>query len=741
MNSRVLYIGNQRVDLPDSVNFNLVWQIADPGELKIYGSGSSTIKLPFTPTNDSVFGNCKHLTIVGGREFDTFYDCRYYERGRLMIENGTAFLVSVSDGYDICLTWGNSDLVHELKDTPLYDKSIGAFKWDNSEIYPLAETSEAPNEYPAFYNKNGSFRIRPALTRPIVKYTDVLAVAGITSSNIPSWIYNFLKYCYLQVTGTQAVGYYTDAVAIDNADEPVDVGVGLDGVVYDDWLYYINAARIGQIAVANNGTYQVNLAAGYLGESGYTLYGVNEHYEDFSSFCFFLVENDYGASFMVGRDNFITNVFANDDVTAYEGTYRCISNPNATGHILKEAIVPVALAYVSNLDYPVPLMACASNFGSELVGLQNKNYYIYVCPRKTRYKYNTGNYNENNDPIFQRSFDGTVGVETGISIRETTNQDNATKVESPDDEILKTDPPDKITMLGYSTAAEIAEDFLTLFPLMCQPEKTADGFRLRYFGFNEVIANIPNAYDFSKAFVKLEKIEFGNDNVALRNRVRFASYGDYDGFRADGEFSTVSLQKVEKDYGTLKQIANYDYMRQFQLTDKIEIGQYSLAKVNEKDGVYSAGGINSVPPVFFVFKGDRRTAIDDNSVRYTVYYNLNKEDNTLQHIIGGEGEDTGYWEYFLKVIRRQKTVTVKLNIDPGDLIDFDFRRPVYIKQISVYVFAQKITYKGDGVAELKGIVLPSSAQGTPKPVYEDGMLVDSTDTYVVDSTDTYIVEQ
>lgn len=747
MNSRTLIIDGRMADLPDSVSFNLVWQVADPGELKIYGSGSSTIKLPFTPANDDIFGNCKHLTVVGGREFQTF-SARYYERGVLMIDGGNAYLTAISDGYEICITWGNGDAVQRLRDTNIYDvQGIGAFKWDNSVVYPIAETSENPKDYPTFYNDaKGMLTMRLAMNRPLVRYTDVLAVAGINEDTVPERIYDFLKDTYLQVNGTQAVGYYTDAVAVRTSN--IDEGYGLDNVQMfvdgtdgaqpTDTLFGVIGERIGQIAIGQDGQYRIEIASAYLHETGYTI-DYTQITEYFGSFCVFLVDGDYGERLSVCRDTMIQNMFADESMNAYEATYRCTMKAGGVGHDVHEAVVPLAIGYTEGKGKPLTLFS-VSDFGQELVRLQKKTYYLYICPRKTKNRAYL--FTDSAGYHFQRTFNGDVFVDSTATFRETTVKDSATKIDGPDDPILQTDPPDIITMLGYANLAEIAEDFLTMFPLMCQAETGEDGTpRLQYFGFDEVMANGGAAYDWSGAFVSLDKVEIGNPNVGLRNLVRFASYGDYAGFRADGTFTAHSLKEAEKDYGTLKKIANYDYLRMIDTgtggAGTVEAGEYPLVKVSEKDGVYTAGGMESVPSVFFVFyPGNLIKASVEGGGSTAVFYSGKSELNTFGYIINGEPKVLGMWRRFLKVIERQKTVTVTLHIHPSELTGFDFTRPVYIRQLAVYLFAQKITYKGGMKAELQGIVLPSvNNAGTG-----GGELFDSANNYLSDRDDKYLIQ-
>lgn len=751
MEDRTLYIGGQRVDLPENVSFNLVWQVAEPGELKIYGSGSSTITLPFTPANDKLFEYCKYLTSVGGRQFQTFPECRYYERGVLMIDDGTAYLVSVSDGYEICLTWGNGDLVQRLKDTPLYDKQIGTFKWDNSEIYPLAETSESPKDYPTFFtDEKGQLTMRLAMNRPLVEYTKVLSVSGINGDTVPGRIYDFVKKTYLQVNGTQAKGYYREAVPVETLQGGAEIASqvnGLDGASPTDDLYWLQGAKVGQVSIEQSGIYEIRIEEGFQGELPYDLPDGKQGY--FRSFCIFITERDYGEDIQVGREPFIDNVFANAEGTAYEPVYRYEADAGGSGGTLFKEVRPVALAY-STKERPVTLMP-VDDFGANLIGLQKKTYYIYIIPRASVLKVRIS-YDPEGHSIYQRRFEGRVFVDSIATFRETTVKDSATRIESPDDEILKTDPPDKITLLGYDNASQIAQDFITMFPLMCQATMIGGSYRLQYFGFEEVIANMPNAYDWSEAYVTHTKTAYGNKNVALKNHVKFAPYGDYEGFRADGVFESFSLNEAEKNYGELKRIANYDYVRDLKIRNinnydvSAKAGEYPLSKVKEKEGVYSPGGLNSIPPVFFFFfnkfyPGFRGRVQIEGGGKAMVYYDVTGNRNTLEYIINGDPSNgtAGYWKTFLEIIMRQKTITVMLNIHPSRLQGFDFTRPIYLKQLSVYVFAQKITYKGGMSAELQGIILPSIKQEEPKPI-EDGMLVDATDTYLVDDTDSYLTD-
>ena len=167
---------------------------------------------------------------------------------------------------------------------------------------------------------------------------------------------------------------------------------------------------------------------------------------------------------------------------------------------------------------------------------------------------------------------------------------------------------------------------------------------------------------------------------------------------------------------------------------KNKIGEYPLAKVSEKDGEYQPAGINNIPAILFWLNVPIK-AIDS----YILYNVLAADDsyinrNTFDYIVDR------YWIDFVNVVSKQRTITIECHLSPALLTDFDYTRPIYFKQIANYVFAQKITYKGNGIVTLEGIILPSTNHGEVLPT-EDGMIVDASNVYLVDNADNYIVEQ
>ncbi|MBD5131937.1 MAG: hypothetical protein HDT28_05020 [Clostridiales bacterium] len=719
MNNRALYISNQRVDLPDSVSFNLKWQCAEPGELKIYGSGSTTIRLPFTPTNDAVFRYSKILTVIGGREFETFKDCRYYERGRLMIFDGTAFLVAIADGYEICLTWGNGDYVQSLKDKSVADLGGDTFAWDNSVPYPQVETSMTPSLYSTFYLDKGTEKFRPAMTRPLFSYLSILNTVGIGQDNMPSNVYSYLCYAMLQANSLQAKGLdISELKYVQKETRNITLSAG---------GYYASGAipydkdkspciKIDEITVSQDGEYTIHIIDNYIEYYSVSEYGGSTNR---GTVCFFISDTDADIS-IIG----IKQGYHEPFVDRYTGEYMPMYiNGSEDSYYPENAASPTnkieALAICrlsTDSDYQNNVFESVN--GGDLVNLKkNVKYCVYAMPNSVG----------SAGKIFVE-FSVMVGL---FVIGNTTNVDS--NIETPDNPVLKLRPPKAVQMLGYSTAHDIVQDFMRLFPLMVILYKGQP----YYFDLSTVLENKPNAYDFSPYFVSLNKIEFGNSKVGLRNEANFADYEDFTGKRANGTFTTIAGRGNGGEYTKLDQITSYDTTTPF---NDGEMAYFPQTEVTYDDKTQTYKAKLQERPNLLYYRRNRRGSAnsykieDGNGAEYTIY----KEEasyGTFQHIIDK------YWQDFINIVSTQKTVTVTLNIDPGELFDFDFRRPVYLKQISVYVFAQKITYKGAGVAELVGIVLPSTSQGTPKPIEDDGMLVDATDTYLVDSQGNYIVEQ
>ena len=105
MNNR-LFIDNVLVDLSEDVNITLVINSNLFRDIsKITGNTTYTVRLPRTAHNAAVFGMAGDVRSSGN--FSTLYHrADYYRDGVPIIRNGSAILLSVSDMYEISISWG-----------------------------------------------------------------------------------------------------------------------------------------------------------------------------------------------------------------------------------------------------------------------------------------------------------------------------------------------------------------------------------------------------------------------------------------------------------------------------------------------------------------------------------------------------------------------------------------------------------------------------------------------------------
>lgn len=700
MMNRELYIGGKKIDLPDNVNFNLVWQVAKPGELKIYGSGSSTIKLPFTPANDGVFERARFLNVRTGIPFATF-NARYYEDNILMFDDGKAYLVAVSDAYEIALTWGNTDYIQKLKDTPIYTLSLGAFKWDNTQQYPLAETSSDMKNLPALYTDSAkALKFRHALSRPIIYYSDLLKQVGITKENTPQDIMLYVSTSYIQINNKKAIGRYYDAQnLVGNYEIRSYSGLSVNP---QQNPYITTFERALSIQLEVGGTFKIG-ASNPLKDVRYSAYAQDQSY---AGLCFFLTKENLGENGYIGRGEYIYNAFSDYERKAYQPMYKVeletfidesTGLPHYSWNLTNQEYKPVAVGYIigDGSLYFVDI----NDFSNNEIELNSGTYYLYVCQKGSNRSV-SGQYQDDEDITLFQTFFELQGVLLSTELYDTSA---ATEVLSPEDPILSVNPPDMITMLGYETAYDVVDDFMKIFPLMVM---AIDG-KLQYFGFREVRDNKSIAYDWSSSFLCLDKTNFGNSELASVNWLRFAEYDGYMGIRADGSFDANGCKESSKDYAVLSRLTNYDKTLKISFKEtpvapdtNLTISSYVLGTVDyDKDtDSYAQSGLEDMPNILFGLSSLDSYHATENGKDYNLVPVHNNR-NTFYGIINQ------FWRDFIEVCGSQRTVTIKAVLHARHLSGFDFRRPVYFRQLGMFVFVQKITYKGHAESTIEGIII------------------------------------
>lgn len=674
MINRELYINNMKADLPNNVNFNLVWQCASPGELKIYGSGSSTIKLPFTPANDNIFKRARFFNVVSDSGYIE-HDCRYYEDCMLLI-HGRAYLLQVGESYEVCITWGNEKLIKSMKEAEVQYLPSVDFNWDERALYPFAETS-SNSKLPALSWDGGRLMIEPGLTRPIMPYSDVIGNAGIPISSMSADIAEALQGLYVQVNGVKASGstvyaeylqgsVYLRCIIFDLLTE--------DGLRTEEYKT-VECHRVGYMEIDEAGGYEIEatnpIGQWDLGGSrGVTL---------------ILAAEDYGAAFFAGlKSDEFGLAFQSEDGTEYRRMH--VIEDTGSGAEIQGFAQVVALCNVDKQGESVAFFP-VGDFSRNAVTLEKGGYSVYVCSTNYYSKWGEDGKPQWGDVDMAGSILAkSIDYKEGFDISNINNPELEGKVKM-------------MTTLGYGTAYDIVGDFMRLFPVFI----TEVDEKPYIFSLYHVKQNLPIAYDWSDRYVRLDKTGYGNNGMGHKNWCRFAAYDGYAGGNTDAAFKTQTAKGGNVEFVRLERLGNFDRTEQITSYDgEEEIPAYGLGEVEEvgnEDGSisYRQNGIKEMPNILFRLAEGEVLAYD----RYGKAYTLARVD--------GEGVrfedlfDVEPWRTFISVSKKYRTVTVKAVLRAIDIARFDFRRPVYFKQLAKYFFVTKMTYKGQAESIIEAI--------------------------------------
>lgn len=210
---RELYIDNQRVDLPDDVRFQLTFEIADFGELKPRGSGSSTIRLPKTPRNTDIFENCNFVQVASDYPY-ALHSAYYYEDGWLVFNDATVYMLSITDkDFEIQCTWGNAPEIARLKSLDM--GNVGGLGNVNygAAVYAGVETGITENKGETErYNLSvrGTSLYSP-YTRGALSVKTAFEKIGIdTGDGMSDAIKSYIDQLYVFPTSKSAVKRYSD---------------------------------------------------------------------------------------------------------------------------------------------------------------------------------------------------------------------------------------------------------------------------------------------------------------------------------------------------------------------------------------------------------------------------------------------------------------------------------------------------------------------------------------------------
>ena len=259
-----------------------------------------------------------------------------------------------------------------------------------------------------------------------------------------------------------------------------------------------------------------------------------------------------------------------------------------------------------------------------------------------------------------------------------------------------------VTMLGYETAYEVVEDFMKLFPLMVVNK---DG-RLVYFSFKDVRDNKADAYDWSDGFVRVYSVEFGNDNLASLNHVRYAISDGYKGLRADGSFTAKGAKAEQGDYAQLSKLTSYEDSKNMRFkptpnsTVNSTIPVYPLAEVeyDKESDTYAVAGTKDMPCLLFQLSSVQiyNAKGEDGKTYNTTFYNLDAIISVGYRVNSLRATQFRQWcTYVLRQFAIRGYVIDKKRMENGSFIGEDYFEHLLAEireiRLSERRFYQKLT--------------------------------------------------
>ena len=691
MMERSLYIDGRMADLPDSVNFNIVFQIAEIGKFKIYGSGTSTIKLPLTPNNRRIFSNCEIVNVIADRVKVTFSSIVYYQDGIPLIQDGKGYLLAVSsDGYELSISFGNSPEYERISSLDIRTLEIAKMKWDESEMYHLAECSTNKDNYPTVRidEETKLIHFNHALCRPVYYYSTILSKCGISSSNVPFDTWLGLAGLVLQPNADTTTG--GDIIAGRLVDDALDNVVLHRGKTKTNIYYTNNSFRI-EISVKTAGKYRIELK-----NMDFSYDSMYDNSPDPNLAAFISKRNDlryFGFSGQEMRKYMILN----DDKSAFirPKLYQ-------DGKLIDIEETDIIAFDAISLGESVLTLHATDDFSNNEIYLDEGIYYMHLIRNDFEGETLTFTY-----PSIMLYF----AYNAGYSLTEL-GMTGTTAIDSPDNPVFMFNPPDLSTILGYESVTDVIEDFMKLTATMVQYR---DG-KMNYFGIKQVRENKSKAYDWSDGFEGVEEVQFGNSNLGLKNKLAFTSYDKYQGGRSDYVFDYPQAQSNDSvDLVRLKRIASYDNFNknvEYKIGgDNSYMGSADIPTVpvfevaEEKDEEtgqtnYSVGGMKSIPNVMYRSSLNGINVKSEDGYKTYTLYPIDTSKDTYAYLVNA------FWKEYLELLRHQRKLIIASVIPIMDLRGFDFSRPIYFRQLAVYMLAQKITYKGAGqVSKIEGIIV------------------------------------
>jgi hypothetical protein len=660
MKTQELYINGMKVDLLPDTEVALVFQNINFGELKSTGSGSQTVKIPITANNSFIFEQCQDQT-SDSRFMYRIHNCNYYEDGMLVVENGILYVLCVTDRvYEICITFGNAPIFDIMKQTPMSDVDLGA-----------------------------------TLTVEDVEPSDNIKFLGIEAGVNDTKRTTFEKgrdTFTVRADGAIRSGRMRNYFSLDKVIQKIGekLGIIIDGVpsVFSSILMqnWATKATISKFEWEHN-----RLMSGYSAESwmlnARVYYAANPFYRLKLPFIKRVLPIT-----VPGMDSSMTSGI----YIPQSGNY----NIRLNGNIQVTANATGVRMQFTNKDNSDFLMMSANNyfqhnpalFPSIALGAsggafdnQWNNYYLeqgfYYLRLHSTPILGGGAYPVINFTGSQINISISQSQPRKLSFNTPIINENST-VTNSDNDYLDTFIEKNEWAFGEASVFDVLTDILKSFCLFVK----YSGNRLTIYSIDDVKNNIliGNVYDWTKNIfdysIKINPV----NNIAQNNALNWKPETNYLGGRdgilpanSTAENSVLFENKIfsQSDFGILVHpVQDLRIMNNVRLT--------------EQDGVVNIDrGFNPAPKFFLRLA---ENALGFTASRSGFSPNIAAGRVTIGTNTYFQQPITAFWESYRKIIERPKIITLRMIFGAEDLQDFDFAKPVYLRQYNSYYLLQKI---------------------------------------------------
>ena len=714
--TRELIINGQRIEASD-VRIALNYQRNKIGEILIAGSGSQTIKILKTIANMASFGYCNFVESESVYPY-TIQAARYYEDGVLIVDNAEfTILRTTPDAFECVLTWDNSSMLNPLK--AIYMSEIDLQVYAKYPFYRIADPlldervviesrrlldPQLDGTVDEYFNtlvtRNPLGFNRAALPTAINLGTTIGAIARaavpIVVAPYDPAIENFLENAYIPMTTREAtipnfkisikkaafdVTLRSRQVAVDGFGT-VTYGAEAIRLINDDFSAY-------QIDEPNDWDNNVDDPS--------TLRSLRDYYIPETGWYDLYLEGAYSQAAAPFSD-FTSFIFARYLVCSAE---RTTAGPNLYVAAAQESLSDVEATYTT--------VGSVVWFRFE----ENDEVFRVSRPRvyliKGRYGFwMTGQSEVPNIPAPDLSTDYAY---TDVSIELTITASDTRPVKVKDEQVCWLNSN---FVFGNVTAHYALSELLKAIGARVQIQENNGDLEMQLYTYNTLAQNAADGvcYDWSnKVLGKEDALEYAFDTTK-NMLLKWADDEQYEG-GSDYLFHPLALSEEVKTYlqnAMVSQgngefladgytIPTLDYVG---LKKEAGVTQEAFDYPNKMRLVYLQGARPTYHPNLYWTNQQGGLDVDMGGVKGSLCALCTTAEFDYSDLITGIGAN---FKALIDALYRINFIQVPMRLLPTDIINLDFKKPIYLRQYGAYFALEKMQYGADGISKVELIKL------------------------------------